>query len=111
MIRVRFVGAFWAPGTFLIDLHRRSRRSTGHGWWLRPAALLHMSRNFAERFRFDAAHGHVSVDDNGNAAYDALIATPMSTQSTWLFRMACIRVGPVARCAPERPCCAKSRPF
>ena len=51
MIRVRFVGAFWALGTFLIDLHRRSRRPTGHGWWLRPAALLHMSRNFAERFR------------------------------------------------------------
>ena len=40
-----------ALGTFRIDLHRRSRRSTGHGLWLRPAALLHMSRNFAERFR------------------------------------------------------------
>ena len=27
-------------------------------------------------FSIDAAHGHVSVDDNGNAAYDALIADP-----------------------------------
>ena len=50
MIRVRFVGAFWALGIFLIDLHRRSRRSTGHGWWLRLVALLHMWRNFDERF-------------------------------------------------------------
>lgn len=31
---------------------------------------------FCRVFSIDAAHGHVSVDDNGNAAYDALIADP-----------------------------------
>ena len=51
MICVRFVGAFWALGTFRIDLHRRSRRWTGHGLWLPPVALLCMLRSFAERFR------------------------------------------------------------
>lgn len=66
---------------------------------------------FCRAFSIDAAHGHASVDDNGDAAYDALIADPDVGAIYWLFRMACIRVGPVARCAPERPCCAKSRPF
>ena len=31
---------------------------------------------FCQAFSIDAAHGHASVDDNGNAAYDALIADP-----------------------------------
>lgn len=31
---------------------------------------------FCRAFSIDAAHGHASVDDNGNAAYDALIADP-----------------------------------
>ena len=31
---------------------------------------------FCRAFSIDAAHGHVSVDDNGDAAYDALIADP-----------------------------------
>ena len=51
MIRVRFVGAFWALGAFRIDLHRRSRRWTGHGLWLPPVALLRMLRSFEGRFR------------------------------------------------------------
>lgn len=31
---------------------------------------------FCRAFSIDAAHGHASVDDNGNVAYDALIADP-----------------------------------
>lgn len=31
---------------------------------------------FCQAFSIDAAHGHASVDDNGDAAYDALIADP-----------------------------------
>lgn len=31
---------------------------------------------FCRAFSIDAAHGHASVDDNGDAAYDALIADP-----------------------------------
>ena len=31
---------------------------------------------FCRAFSIDAAHGHASIDDNGDAAYDALIADP-----------------------------------
>ena len=76
MICARFVGAFWALGTFRIDLHRRSRRSTGHGWWLRPVALPAHVEEFCRAFSIEAAHSYATADDSGDAAYDALIADP-----------------------------------
>lgn len=66
---------------------------------------------FCRAFLIDAAHGHASVDDNGNAVYDALIADtdvdaiylalPHGMHARWVCRA--LRA--------ERPCCAKSRPF
>lgn len=66
---------------------------------------------FCRAFSIEAAHSYATADDSGDAAYDALLPIPMSTQSTWLFHMACMRIGSVGHCARERPCCAKNRPF
>lgn len=66
---------------------------------------------FCRAFSIDAVHSYATADDNGDAAYDALIADPDVDESTWLFHMACMRIGSVGHYARERPCCAKSRPF
>lgn len=56
---------------------------------------------FCRAFSIEAAHSYATADDSSDAAYDALIADPDVDAISWLFRMVCIRVGPVARCAPE----------
>ena len=76
MICARFVGAFWALGTFRIDLHRRSRRWTGHGLWLPPVRTPSHVEGFCRAFSIDAAHSYATADGSGDAAYDALIADP-----------------------------------
>lgn len=65
---------------------------------------------FSRAFSIDAAHSHASADDNGDAAYDALIADP-DVDAIYLALPHGMHTRSVARCVPERPCCAKSRPF
>lgn len=76
MIRVRFVGAFWAPGHISHRFASSLKKVDGARLVAAAGRTPAHVEEFCRVFSIDAAHGHVSVDDNGNAAYDALIADP-----------------------------------
>ena len=66
---------------------------------------------FCRAFSIDAAHSYATADDSGDVAYDALIADPDVDVIYLALPHGMHTRWPVARCVPERPCCAKSRPF